>query len=327
MDIYSRLSQKLAMEQSPLLPQIWRLICSEEEAAIVDSLPGCVEELADRHALSREAMASILENLYHRGAVFDYEKSGQTFYRMPRHIVQFHDATLLWPEAPPELLELWKTFMDSDYRELLKLVTAVKLPSFMRVIPIQETLEATSQVLPSEHVYAIVQQARNLAVTTCVCRKSLQNCQAPREVCLQLDRGADYAIKRGTGRKIDAAEALAILEHARAAGLVHVTENRGGSVNAICNCCRCCCEMLRYVSDERTRGVLAPSRYRAVVDAGECTACALCVDICPVGALTVDASAAVDPSRCLGCGLCATTCPTGAIRLTEVREQAFIPGH
>jgi len=195
------------------------------------------------------------------------------------------------------------------------------------VLPIDEAVGAKDQILAFEDAQKILQDAKTIAVTTCVCRKSIKKCDAPLEVCLQINRGAEYAIKRGTGKQITLQEGLGILKQSEDAGLVHLTENIAGRVNAICNCCTCCCEMLRYISKEKTKGVLAPSRYLAMVDVDACTACGACADICPTGAIAQDGDqpAHVDAERCIGCGLCASVCPVSAIGLEEVRPADFIP--
>ncbi|MEN6446356.1 MAG: 4Fe-4S binding protein [Syntrophaceae bacterium] len=323
-DVYRELSKKLMMENSVVLPKIWKVVCSEEEARIVNSLPDTIAGLAAVFDRDFEEMRRIIGGLYHRGVVFDYEKDGTTLYRLARHVVQFHDSTIAWEEAPAELLALWEEFGESDYPELLALVTAAKLPAFMRVIPVGETIEAKNQVLAFEDAALLLRNARSLAVTACVCRKLLKRCDGPLDVCLQLDRGADYHIKRGTGRKIEYEEALEILKRSEEAGLVHLTENTPGRSNVLCNCCSCCCEMLRFATDTKTKGVLAPSRFQARVKAAECTSCALCTDICPVGAISLceDEPAGVNQDECIGCGLCATACPVGAISLIEVRPPA-----
>ena len=85
--------------------------------------------------------------------------------------------------------------------------------------------------------------------------------------------------------------------------------------------------MLRFAKDTKTKGVLAPSRYLAEVDENECTSCGLCVDICPVEAISLNGEglASVYKQGCIGCGLCASTCPVDAISLSDIRPQDFIP--
>ena len=155
----------------------------------------------------------------------------------------------------------------------------------------------------------------------------MKKCDRLLEACIQLNRGADYAIKRGTGRRIDVAEGKEILKQARAAGLVHMTENKAGIGNVICNCCDCCCIGIPFAKNPATRGVIATSRYRADVDAGSCTACGLCIEVCPVKAISENGSdaVAVDPALCIGCGLCAFECPVAAIGLKQVHPASFIP--
>jgi ferredoxin len=325
-DVYRELSKKLMLENSTILPRIWRIVCSNEEAQLVNRLPATLEQLVQESGKAAKTMQDTMDELFHRGVVFDFVKDGVTSYRMPRHILQFHDATILWQEAPEELFKLWEEFEDADYPQLLELVTAIKLPSFMRVIPIGETIEAKNQVLAFEDARKMLENADSIAVTTCVCRKLMKRCDGPLEVCLQINRGAEYNIKRGTGRKVGLDEAIAILKISEEAGLVHMTENTTGRSNVLCNCCNCCCEMLRFATNEKTKGVLAPSRFQAKVDAGTCTSCGMCMEICPVDAIALNDIAEVSPDACIGCGLCASACPVEAISLFEVRPKEFIPG-
>jgi ferredoxin len=325
-DVYRELSKKLMLENSTILPKIWRMVCSDEEAQLVNRLPATMDQLVQESGKAASKMQDTIDGLFHRGVVFEFVKDGATFYRMPRHILQFHDATILWPEAPEELFTLWEEFEDTDYPELLELVNAIKLPSFMRVIPIGETIEAKNQILAFEDARKMLESAGSIAVTTCVCRKLMKRCDGPLEVCLQLNRGAEYNIKRGTGRKVSLDEAVAILKISEAAGLVHMTENTTGKSNVLCNCCNCCCEILRFATNEKTKGVIAPSRFLAKVDAETCTSCGMCIEICPVEAIALNDIAEVNPDACIGCGLCATVCPVEAISLFEARPKEFIPG-
>ncbi|HPW67915.1 MAG: ATP-binding protein [Desulfomonilia bacterium] len=327
-DVYRDLSKKLLLEHSAVLPRIWKTVCSEDEARVVNALPATARELAEKFGTTEHDMLAILDNLFHKGAVFEAVKDGVTTYRMPRHIIQFHDATILWKEAPQELMNLWMEFEHTDYPMLLELVAQIKMPSFMRVIPIGESITPRNQVLAHEDALGMLEAARVIAVTDCACRTLLRRCDHPLTVCVQINRGAEYAIKRGTGRRIGASEARELLELSRKAGLVHMTENTAGRSNVICNCCSCCCEMLRFATDEKTRrAVLSPSRYQAHLDKDACTACGLCADICPVKALgSGDGDTMLlDADACIGCGLCGSVCPVGAVTLVEVRPPDFIP--
>lgn len=56
----------------------------------------------------------------------------------------------------------------------------------------------------------------------------------------------------------------------------------------------------------------------AVVDNDKCTGCGLCVDVCPVEAITLENDKAkVDPDKCTDCGQCVDECPNEAISLPE----------
>ncbi len=325
--VYRELTKKLGMEQSPLIPRIWEVLCTEEEARIVNATPARREELAARFEIDPREMDRILDRLFHRGVIFEQQKEGVTIYRMPRHIVQFHDATSLWPEAPPELFTLWAQFMEEEYPQIPAFLTKIQAASFLRVIPIQESISTESRALLYEDAARIVEGASRLAVTNCPCRLIARKCDKPLEVCLQLNRGADYTIKRGSGREITAAEAKEILRLSAAAGLVHMTENRAGIGNVICNCCNCCCIALPYAKEPATRGVIQASRYQALFAADLCNGCALCQGICPVAAILPgsDEFPLFSGEKCLGCGLCTSACPTGAISLASVREPDFIP--
>lgn len=326
-DVYRELTKKLGMEQSPLIPQIWQVVCTEEEAQIVNATPARLEDLAARFQIDPPEMERILGRLFHRGVIFEQQKEGATIYRMPRHIVQMHDATSLWREAPPELFDLWARFMEEEYPQIPAFLTKIQATSFLRVIPIQESISTESRALPYEDAARIVEGAYRLAVTNCPCRLIARKCGKPLEVCLQLNRGADYTIKRGSGREITAAEAREILRLSAAAGLVHMTENRAGSGNVICNCCNCCCLGLPYAKDPATRGVIQASRYQALLAPDLCNNCALCREVCPVSAIepvSGDIPLFIG-EKCLGCGLCVGVCPTGAVSLAPVRGEDFIP--
>ncbi len=59
-------------------------------------------------------------------------------------------------------------------------------------------------------------------------------------------------------------------------------------------------------------------RFRlAVVDAGKCTACGLCEQVCASRAIRIEDRAIVDEGLCIGCAECIAECPEEAIVLSD----------
>ncbi len=60
------------------------------------------------------------------------------------------------------------------------------------------------------------------------------------------------------------------------------------------------------------------------VDENKCTGCGICIDVCPVGAITVDDVAKIDSETCTGCCACINECPNNAIfRESKGAESSF----
>lgn len=53
------------------------------------------------------------------------------------------------------------------------------------------------------------------------------------------------------------------------------------------------------------------------IDRDECIGCGVCVDECPVEALSLDSEgiSTVDPDVCTECGACVDVCPVAALSL------------
>jgi len=119
--------------------------------------------------------------------------------------------------------------------------------------------------------------------------------------------------------------APAALDEARELGLVHSVSNMVEGVNYVCNCCGCCCGILRGITEFGLKSSVACANYFAVVDPAECTSCGVCADRCQVGAISLGQDLAeVDRNLCLGCGVCVTGCATGAVRLQIKPEEEIV---
>jgi len=200
-----------------------------------------------------------------------------------------------------------------------------------RVITVDRVIRAGNRVHTYDQVKAYIEKYDPLAVSTCFCRHETKlidendDCGKPNDVCMQFGMGAQFVIDRRMGRKIDRDEAMATLEKAEEAGLVHAAVNRQ-EIDFLCNCCSCHCMILKTALAQPRPGIALNSGFMPEWDADSCTACETCIARCPTGALILGEEDVPEVSldRCIGCGVCATGCPSEAIGLVE-RPGIAIP--
>jgi len=68
------------------------------------------------------------------------------------------------------------------------------------------------------------------------------------------------------------------------------------------------------------------SAAKAQVDPDKCSACLLCVRVCPYGApfINEDGVSQIPPSACAGCGICVSECPSRAITLKHCTDDQIL---
>jgi ferredoxin len=110
-------------------------------------------------------------------------------------------------------------------------------------------------------------------------------------------------------------EALALWT-SRRVGLVHTVSNVMKGIGYVCNCCSCCCAIMRGITEWGIENSVARANYYAVIDSDECLGCGTCIERCHVHAISdQDGVSVVDRDKCIGCGLCVTGCPNEVARL------------
>jgi len=329
-DPYAEFAGKYAYRESERFKKVLKVLMNDDEVAVANMLPATAEEIAGKTGKPVESVNAILAGLFKKGVIFESSKG----YRPARDIFQLHDATgsdvrsdKLWGR---DLLDAWWDFSENElYKDVAKWVNDFINPISL-VIPARASIADPAKLMPDEDIEGIIDRTTSVAVVSCPCRRMAQKCDRPVEVCIQMNRGAEYAIKRGSGREVSKEEAKQILRTAAEGGLVHSMSNIPGAGHYICNCCSdCCIFMYPWLTYGGAEKGIARSRFEAKVDVESCSGCQDCVEQCPFGAIEMvkvtgqkKMKALVNPSKCFGCGVCAVQCTTDSIKLYEVREHS-----
>jgi len=210
------------------------------------------------------------------------------------------------------------------FRPLLPINTKEKL------IEIEESVDAQSQVLPYELVEDLINNNEFFTVIPCQCRLVGEMSGDPCEVaaadmgCFITGKPAQAMASYGWGRALTKEEAIEYLKRTEKAGLVHCTSNSTGGEHLmfICNCCSCHCGVIK-LKKENGFQTLAPSNFAPKMDPNLCAECETCLKKCPMGALShpEEGQILLDLELCVGCGVCATNCPKNAIKMEKVRDN------
>jgi ferredoxin len=258
-----------------------------------------------------------------KGLVFRLKKGAESLYGAIPFVHGLFEFQV--KNLKPDLAEMAKQYFDEAFDQAMQ----ANVDYFLRVIPVQESIDAAHHVAGYEDALEILRSKPFIVVTDCICRKTAglidHDCGKPMEACFMFGSMGQYYLDRGMGRKISLEEAVEILKNCRDAGLVTqpaTAQNPAG----MCNCCGDCCGVLRALNKHPRPADIVFSNYFAEVDSNNCTGCETCLERCQMNALSItdDGLASVNMDRCIGCGLCVTSCPTEAITLvaksvTEIR--------
>ena len=294
--------------------RILQKIFSPEEAYLISHLTGRMEspgDVAARVGLPAEEVAARLKALAKRGMVWlEMDQEARSWrFRLAPFVVGIYEASLEIMDH--ELAHLVEEYMNEGGAAGIMQPD----PALHRVVPARGTVPV-EWVLPYEDVARILDQARTFYVRDCICRTQQEHvgrkCDFPLHNCLT------FANRPARPGDISRDEALALLDESEKLGLVHTVTNVVDGVYYVCNCCGCCCAVLRGVNEWGIENSVAKASYLAEVDGELCTGCGICAERCQVHAMAVvDGVATVDQSRCIGCGLCVSGCTADAASLRK----------
>jgi len=312
-DALDRLPNAFPRTASGVELQLLRKILSPDEARLASLLSGVkepVDEIAKRAFLPVEEAGGRLIELARRGVAWSDKAAGKIRFRLAPFVVGIFEAQL--GTMDEEFAEIYERYMEEGGAAgIMK-----PLPSLHRVIPGRNTV-TPDLILPYEDVRTIIEKGKTFRARGCICRVQQdligrRKCDFPIENCVIVSehRRAD------SPNDISMDQALAILDEAERVGLVHTTSNVMDEITYICNCCGCCCGILRGFNEWGIDEAIARANYFAVINKEKCTGCEVCVERCQVHAISMcDGIASVNLSCCIGCGLCVSGCPSEAAHL------------
>jgi electron transport complex protein RnfB len=334
MDNYERLREILDSHPSTApkaksIDEILRMLFTPEEAAIAVNMTfknKSVSAISKAAGVSESTAKQNLESMADKGIVYSKNKEGEKIYALLPLIPGVFEFPFMKGGGTPmhkRLGELWEEY----HHEALGASFSGQPTPLMRVIAVEKSITAQDRVHPYEEVKNFINDANYIAVTNCACRVSVDKCDKPKEVCLIFGEAAEFLVERGFARHISREDGMKVLDIAEEAGLVHTSNNSADRANLICNCCPCCCTVLRGRTQLKLIHAFEPSRFEARVKSDDCNGCAVCADErCPMKAIEMkDNVAVINVDECIGCGLCVSGCPVDAIELAERQLIPAVP--
>jgi NAD-dependent dihydropyrimidine dehydrogenase PreA subunit len=331
-DVYYRLAKVLdtlpsgfPATKSGIEIKILKRIFTPEEADLFCDLkltPETAEQIAKRSGRPLEGLEERLIGMWQRGEIQGFKFVGVMMFKMMPWVVGIYEFQL--KRMDREFAAMCEQYSMHWGRQFMR-----HGPQIMQVIPVEKEIPVKQEALTYHQVSNLIEQSQSFMVNECICKKSQglldHPCTKPAEVCLAMApfpnvfEGSPWG-----GRLLDREGAYEVLRKSEEAGLVHLTCNVESGHHYICNCCGCCCGVLRAV--QMSPFSVVNSHYFAEIDPDACTSCGICAEErCQVQAIKEDADFyMVVKERCIGCGLCVSTCPEQAITLVHKGPEELI---
>jgi electron transport complex protein RnfB len=321
-DALNKLPNSFPRTKSNIEITLLKKIFLPEEAKLAGELTGTMEPvnvIAQRAGISSEQADERLKALLDRDFAWGDSKNG--VYRLAPFIVGIYESQL--PRMDHELAHLVEEYFHQGGAEIMR-----PLPSIHRVIPSQSAIKS-EWILPYDRLRDLLMSCNTFRVNNCICRvqqdlEESRRCTFPLNVELIFYRGEESS-GPPVAPFISKDEALSILDKTENIGLVHTVRNVAQGIFYVCNCCGCCCGILRGINDFGIEKSVAAANYYSVIDPEKCIGCGTCIQRCQMHAITAELDiSVVSRAKCIGCGLCVTGCQSKVARLELKPEEERI---
>ncbi len=339
---------KIALVDSYL--EILSEMYTEEEALFAINFPevACtLSELALIYKKEETPLRQLLEKMSQKGTMFTYDsEEGKKYELMPffpgaieYHMYNVSDDPVRTKKATSLFVRLKEESVAYKKKLLADnpgMVLPTPVPHF-RVVTLDESLPENKEVHSYEDVLGMIDKETSIAAMKCICRDKLgpnhngRPCLTPgipEHSCLTFGKVAEFILehKFGDAIRLTREECKKVIETCNKAGLVQNANNFVDGLQFVCNCCKCCCGLMRDIRSFGPGIMVNTSNFGPVIN-DTCNGCGICVDRCPVCAITMkDNVACINRNMCIGCGNCATVCPEKSIEMARVADKMPLLG-
>lgn len=333
---------------SDSLIEIAKVLITEEQTGIILGFKKpsmTLEQLITKSKLDKQIAIEMLDDLIRNGVVvvFPSRSTGVMVYYLLGPIPGIFEHVFMAgkkTEKEKKLAKLFESYFkdigDGYQKNFENTMEYLKqVPPLYRIVPVEEEVDIHDElILPYEEVSKIIEKFDIIAVSNCYCRHQREllddpcKISAPKKNCLVFGQTARFNIDYNFAEEISKDGAKKLLKEAEDIGLVHrafhARQNPKKDEFAVCNCCKCCCEVSHSFYNEGFP-MKALTSYEALVIEELCISCETCIEKCPIEAIEpTDSIVKINGGRCIGCGICAHHCPQEAIKLKRTGPREVI---
>ena len=296
--------------------KVLKWIFSPEEAELASKMKvtgETVEKLSKRLRIPIKELSKKLKIMKSKGQIhIRYSKGKKKYGILPFVVGIYEDQLFRMDKEFAKLTEDY--FQETKGQELFS-----HQPALHKVVPVNRVIKYDLEIHPKDEAEMMARNAKSWGVRECICRKQQElldsGCNYPNSVCLSFSSRENAYVDSKNTKPITLEESLQVLREAEEAGLIHSSMNIEGGFKYICNCCTCCCGVLRGATEWNQPAAFVKSNYIISIEEDLCVGCGKCVDRCQFDALEVVNGKCIKNDRCVGCGVCAIVCPKEAMAL------------
>jgi Fe-S-cluster-containing hydrogenase component 2 len=305
------------------------------------SQPTSLNVLSGKLGIPVDRLGDKMTDMAQRGLLVDLEHNGQRYFALTPVVIGFFEFTFMrvrddMPMA--ELARLFDEYFNEDDR-FARSVHQGQTQIGRRLVREEALPEGDyAEILDWERASYIIRSAPVIGISLCPCRHELSHlgkaCDKPQLTCLSLNYAADTLIRNGIAQPLTTKGAMRVLEECKEAGLAQTADNVQRQIAYICNCCGCCCGMVRALKTFNIRNAIVSSSWIMEVDLAKCNGCGKCAEACPVDAIETAEKMEEKKQRrwavcaetlCLGCGVCYSACKFGGVTMKPRPQRVFTP--